>query len=255
MKTSGGVVPTERAKDLWAELEAPMAVVRSATYPTRFDPLSTTRTFKVAITESLTTRVVPTIAKQFAEAAPKARLHFVPHANLASIAALERGDVDCAVGMFPHPPATLRIKGLFSDNYICVFSRRHIRLEVPLTLEAFTSVRHVLVKQGLTEIGIIDDWLSLKGLKRDIAVIVNSGTDAIETVIGSKFVTAVPHSFILAHPNRKKVRIVPLPFDHPKLLYKLAWHERTEHDATQVWFRKFVEQIVRALEPPPALTL
>jgi DNA-binding transcriptional LysR family regulator len=250
VKASGGVMPTDRATALWAELEGPMAVVRNATYPARFDPRSTSRTFRVAITESLTSRTVSSIATRFAKEAPNAKLSFLPHTNLSTTTALERGDADCAVGMFPHPPPTLRVEGLFSDAYVCVFARKHPKLKSPLTLNTFTSARHVLVKQGLTEIGIVDDWLSLKGLKRDIAVTVNNCADAIATVIDSEFATAVPHSYILTHPKQKSIQIAPLPFDHQKILYKLAWHERGEHDTAHIWFRRLIGETVRALQEP-----
>lgn len=187
---------------------------------------------------------------RFAREAPNAKLSFLPHSNLSSTAALERGDVDCAVGMFPHPPPTLHVAGLFSDAYVCVFARKHKHLKAPLSLQAFTAARHVLVKQGVTEIGIVDGWLSLKGLKRDIAVIVNTGADAIATVAGSDFVTVVPETFIPSHPLRQSVRISPLPFDNQKILYKLAWHERGEHDIAQIWFRGLIAETVRALQKP-----
>jgi DNA-binding transcriptional LysR family regulator len=45
VKVPGCVAPTDRAKTLWAELEGPMAIIRNSTFPARFDPLSTTRTF------------------------------------------------------------------------------------------------------------------------------------------------------------------------------------------------------------------
>ncbi len=250
VKVPGGVAPTDQAKALWNELQGPMAIIRNATFPARFDPRSTARTFKAAMTESLTGRTVHEITVRFAREAPQAKLHFIPHTNLSTIAALERGEIDCAVGMFPHPPPTLRVEALFSDTYVSVFARGHRQLKAPLSLEAFTRARHVLVKQGLTEIGIVDDWLSLRGLKRDVAVIVNTCADAIRAVAESDLVTAVPHSFILAHPRRKSVQISRLPFDHQKILYKLAWHERAEHDPAHVWFRGLIAKTVRSLQRP-----
>jgi DNA-binding transcriptional LysR family regulator len=250
VKGTGGVIPTDRAKALWTELEGPMAIVRNATFPARFAPDATTRTFRLAVTESIAGRTVPSITMRIAREAPGAKLHFVPHANLATTAALERGDIDCAVGMFPHPPPTLRVEGLLSDSYVCMFARRHRVLKAPLSLEAFTAARHVLVKQGITEIGIVDDWLSLFGLKRDIAIIVNTCADAIATAAESDFAIVVPESFIPGHPKRKAIQVAQLPFDNQKILYKLAWHERGEHDPAHIWFRGVVADAVRALAGP-----
>jgi DNA-binding transcriptional LysR family regulator len=246
IKIPGGVEPTERAKMLWAELEAPLAQIRQAVSPGRFDPSVTTRIFNVAITETLTARVVPVLATRFAKSAPAARLRFLPHANPTSIAGLERGELDCAVGMFPHPPPTLQVEGLMSDDYVCAFAADHPVLEAPLSLAAFAVARHVLVRQGPTGIGIVDDWLSLKGLSRRIVLILNSCADALAAVAASDLVTAVPASFIKAHGRGLKLAISPLPFDSQKILYKLAWHERSEHDPGRRWFRRLVAEVVRA---------
>lgn len=247
LKVSGGVAPTDRALRLWSEIEAPLAAISHAVSPARFKPALTTRIFQVAITESLAARTVPAIAVRFAREAPAARLRFLPHANPTSIAALERGELDCAVGMFPYPPETLQVEGLLSDDYVCAFAAGHPTLTAPLTLEAFASARHVLVKQGPTGGGVVDDWLSLAGLARDIVLTVNGCAEALATVAATDFVTAVPASFLRAHAAGRRIAVSPLPFDSQKILYKLAWHERSERDAGQAWFRRIVREEVRRL--------
>jgi DNA-binding transcriptional LysR family regulator len=247
VKIPSGVMPTERALRLWAEVESPLAAIRQATFPGRFDPSVTTRTFNVAVTESLVTRTVPAIAVRFAREAPAARLRFLPHANPTSTAALERGEIDCAVGMFPHPPATLQVEGLLSDDYVCAFAADHPTLSTPLSVEAFAVARHVLVKQGPLGLAIVDDWLSLTGLTREIVITVNSCAEALEVVARTDFITAVPASFIRAHGGDLRLAVAALPFDSQKILYKLAWHERVEREPAQTWFRRLVGEVVRTL--------
>lgn len=132
-------------------------------------------------------------------------------------------------------------KGSFESGAAC-----HPVLKAPLSLEAFAAARHVLVKQGPVGVGIVDDWLSLKGLARAIVLTVNSCADALATVAMSDFVTAVPASFIRAQGGRARLAVSPLPFDSQKILYKLAWHARSERDAGQTWFRRLVGEEVRA---------
>ena len=252
LKAPGGVAPTDRAKILWAELEGPMNVIRSVTFPARFDPATSTRAFNVAVTESLSARTVPVIATRFVKQAPAAKLRILPHTNLTSTTALERGELDCAVGMFPHPPPTLQVEGLLSDDYVCAFAATHPRLKPPLSLEDFSTALHILVRQGPSGIGIVDDWLSLKGLSRKVVLTVGSCADALATVATSHLITAVPQRFIATYERRRTVAVSPLPFDSQKLLYKLAWHERTERDAAQIWIRRLVGDVVRSLEDAPA---
>ena len=124
----------------------------------------------------------------------------------------------------------------------------HPQLRPGLTLVDFLTSRHVLVKQSFRQLGMIDAWLKLKGLEREIVVTVNSSADALDVVRSSDLVAAVPLSYLRHLGRRSGVAWAELPFPHDHISYKLAWHERTDRDQAHVWLRGLVRDcIVRAV--------
>lgn len=246
IKVSGGFSPTERALEIWPDLQQAMEQIRAIALPLDFKASETNLTFNVAITDTLVSRVTPALAVRFAEAAPLAKLQFHLHSNPTSIDALQRGGLDCAVGMFPNVEADLQLEALLSDRYVCVFRRGHAALDAPVSLEAFIDAEHILVKQATRQAGIIDNWLSLKGYKRNIRLVVNRAEDAINIARQTDLVAAVPWSFAQSMPDAEGLEIADLPFEHEKILYKLAWHKRSYRDPARSWFRSLIRDTIAA---------
>ncbi|NKM88136.1 hypothetical protein GFL54_28410 [Rhizobium laguerreae] len=208
------------------------------------DESQTNHTFNVAITDTLVSRVGPALAVRFAEEAPRAKLQFHLHSNPTSIDALQRGGLDCAVGMFPNVEADLQLEGVFSDRYICVFRRGHGSLSIPVSLDTFIDAEHILVKQATRQAGIIDNWLSLKGYKRNIKIVVNRAEEAINIARETDLIAAVPLSFAQSTPRVGAPEIGDLPFEQEKILYKLAWHRRSYRDPARSWLRALIRDII-----------
>jgi DNA-binding transcriptional LysR family regulator len=244
LKVPGGVVPTERALEVWPDLQRAMEQIRAIALPQDFQPSETNLTFNVAITDTLVSRVAPALAMRFSEKAPLAKLCFHLHSNPTSIDALQRGGLDCAVGMFPNVDADLQLESIFSDNYVCVFRRGHSTLRPPVSLDDFIRAEHILVKQAARQAGIIDNWLGLEGRKRKIKLVVNRAEEAVSIVRGTDLVAAVPWSFAQSMTDSGGLEIVPLPFDQEKILYKMAWHKRSYRDPARSWFRSLVRETV-----------
>lgn len=245
IKVAGGFSPSERALEIWPDLQQAMEQIRAIALPLDFHASQTNLTFNVAITDTLVSRVAPALAVKFAEEAPLAKLQFHLHSNPTSLDALQRGGLDCAVGMFPNVDADLQLESVFSDRYVCVFRRGHSSLNVPVSLEAFIEAEHVLVKQATRQAGIIDNWLSLKGYKRNIKFVVNRAEDAIHIARKSDFVSAVPLTFALSTPGAESMEICDLPFELEKILYKLAWHRRNYRDPARSWLRGLIRNVIR----------
>lgn len=244
IKSPGGVSPTERALEVWPDLQRAMEQIRSIAFPQDFKPAETSLTFNVAITDTLVSRVTPALALSFAKEAPQAKLQFHLHSNPTSISAIQRGGLDCAVGMFPSVEADLQMDGVFSDNYVCVFRNGHPLLKPPVSLQSFINAEHVLVKQATRQAGIIDNWLDLQGHKREIKLVVNRAEEAVHIARNSDMVAAVPLTFAQSTINANDLQIADLPFEHEKILYKMAWHTRSYRDPARSWFRSLLRNTI-----------
>ncbi len=243
LKVAEGVQPTSRMLAIWPELHHSLAVIRAAIAPQHFDPRSDPTSFRIAVTDSLAAEAVSGIALKLRAASPYARVAFSFHTNSNSLDGIERGTLDCAVGMFPALPRDIHVQGLRTDHYVCVMQREHA-LGREMTLDQFVAASHVLVTPSGMDLGVVDGWLSLHGRTRTIVTVVNHFADALRIIAESDLLTCVPSDFIHGHGQTLVAQhgliVRPLPFETEKLIYKLVWHERLHTHPAHQWFRSLV---------------
>lgn len=243
IKVADGVRPTARMIAMWPELHRSLTTIRAAIAPQNFDARSDTTTFRLAITDSLASDAVTNISLKLRAAAPSTRIAFAFHTNAHSIEGIERGTLDCAVGMFPSIPRSMHVQGLLTDRYVCVMRRGH-NLSRRMSLDDFVDAPHVLVTPSGQDLGVVDGWLSLQGRTRNVVAVVNKFDDALRIVAKSDLLSCVPRGFFdqfhesLVSQNCLIVR--DLPFEAEKILYKLIWHERVHAHPAHGWFRTLV---------------
>jgi len=246
LKVPGGVKPTARMTAMWPELHRSLAALRASIAPQHFDPRADATTFRIAVTDSLASEAVSAITLRVREGSPFARVVFSHHTNASSLDAIERGTLDCAVGMFPALPHGVHVHSLRADHYVCVMRRGH-ELSRAMSLDAFARARHVLVSPSGQDLGIVDSWLSLHGRNRTVVAIVNRFADALRIVADSDLLVCVPSEFLQADGRKRIVRsrlvTRELPFESEKLLYKLVWHERLHVHPAHQWFRSLVAEV------------
>jgi DNA-binding transcriptional LysR family regulator len=245
IKVADGVRPTSRMLAMWPELHRSLASIRATIAPQSFDVRSDSTTFRIAITDSIADEAVSRIALKLREAAPSARVAFSIHTNAGSIEAIERGTLDCAVGMFPALPRSAHVQGLAADRYVCVMRGGH-QLASEMSLDHFVEASHVLVTPSGQDLGVVDGWLSLQGRTRNITNVVNRFADALRIVAESDLLTCVPSGFFHHYHRRifSQDRLVAcdLPFEAERILYKLVWHERVHVHPAHQWFRSVVAE-------------
>lgn len=257
LKVADGVRPTSRMLAIWPELHHSLAVIRASIAPQHFDPRTDPTSFRIAVTDSLAAEAVCDITLKLRAASPYARVAFSFHTNADSLDGIERGTLDCAVGMFPALPRSTHVRGLRTDHYVCVMRRGH-SLTHEMTLEQFAAASHVLVTPSGMDLGAIDGRLSLQGRTRTIVAVVNHFSHALRIVAESDLLTCAPSGFVNG-PGQKLIEerelvIRPLPFETEKLIYKLVWHERLHSHPAHQWFRSLVADVcqrpVDTAEPP-----
>lgn len=256
LKTASGVEPTSRMVAMWPELHRSLTAIRASFAPDDFDPASGATSFRIAITDSLAMEAVSAIALRLQAASPRARVSFAIHTHEASLDAIDRGTLDCAVGMFASLPREVHVQSLRTDRYVCVMRSGH-DLAQGLTLDQFTAAAHVLVTPSGLGLGLVDGWLSLTGGTRTIAAVVNHFSDALRIVSRSDLLTCVPLGFFSgpwrAVTDEPRLVVRDLPFETEKLLYKLIWHERLHTYPAHQWFRALVADICGSpLGVPPS---
>lgn len=243
-RVAGGMKPTQKALELWPAIHDALESLTATVSPMEFDPRTTNVTFRFAVTDSLTPNMVSRLAILFASRAPRAQLQFHHHSNLNSTESLLNGDLDCAVGMFPRLPLGLNASALMTDDYVCVMRASHPLAQRELDIDGFASAVHVLMKPSGSGAGAVDHWLGFHGRGRRIAIVVTHFSEALEIVRTTNLLTCMPRKYVEAvSANDKGITVRSLPYETERILYKLAWHDRSDRITEQVWFRSLIHEL------------
>src|SRR5690606_20137458 len=117
---------TPRAEAMLAPLgEALEAVERAVQLGLRFDPGSSRRVFRVAMTDLHLVLTLPPLLRALERRAPGVRLEAQPISLPDLTARLSDGDIDLALGFLLSPPERIRSETLLVDEYVCLVRRGH----------------------------------------------------------------------------------------------------------------------------------
>jgi DNA-binding transcriptional LysR family regulator len=196
------------------------------------------RTFTLRTSEGFVENFGPGLIARVGIEAPLARIRFMQKTDKESTS-LRDGTVDMETGVVGSTMSPeLRAQALFRDRFIGVVRPGHPLAECEITLEEYTSARHIAVSRRGTGHGPIDETLEQMGLEREIAVIVGGFSTAVALARTSDLIASVPerHTGNL----RAGMHSFPLPFSAPRITVSLIWHPRMEADPAHRWLRGIV---------------
>lgn len=244
VKVSGGVAPTERAQRLIARLRPALRAVEEALIEEHpFDPASDTCDVCVSAADLAQVVILPPLAAHLAVTAPGTSLRVVPPPP-DPYAALADGRVDLALGVFAEPQDGIRRQTLCQEHFVCVLRHDHPAEE--LTLETYLALEHVEVSPLGRPGSIVDRVLAEQGRSRRVRLTVPSFLIAGRVVALSDRVATLPHSVAIRLAEEGAVRLCAAPVGLPEFALAQIWHERTQQDAGQCWFRRVVREAAKS---------
>ncbi|WED25238.1 LysR substrate-binding domain-containing protein [Vibrio sp. DW001] len=184
-----GMEPTPRAKQIKPALNVLLLDIEKLTAPHKFEPLNSSRTFRIAAVESTYPLLYPSFIGEALSQAPKIT---IDSCNWGSdtFEQLHRGELDFAItGKDIHPDDAKRTlrppKGvvsheLFQDKLCCIVKETHPALMRKWDLDNYLSHRHVVTKFYKNERWLLDVKLAEKGVNRDVALYVPDFNSAAE---------------------------------------------------------------------------
>src|SRR5690349_19591081 len=129
-----GLEPTRHALELAPQIDALLQAMGDALgLASRFDPRSTTREFRIAAPDGVTTLIAPSLLQAFDKHAPAARFAFSQRLGPEALQALRRDEIDLAVGRFAPMLEGVLVERLFEDRYCLVARAGHPQLKGKLT--------------------------------------------------------------------------------------------------------------------------
>jgi len=148
IRKSHGFEPTRRALELGPRIESLIDLIgATVTENGRFDPKHSRRRFAIASPDYLVSLMADRLTESFQREAPESTFAARPVFLKRALAALRRGEVDVALGVFDSVPRDLRAETLHEEEY-CVLARRgHPRVKGRVDPQTYQQVGHVWVHQ------------------------------------------------------------------------------------------------------------
>ncbi|HRH00494.1 MAG TPA: LysR family transcriptional regulator [Polyangiaceae bacterium] len=246
LRTGGALRPTARAESLAEPLEQLLSGVDQLLRhePSRFDPSQLERTFVLAATDYAEILLLPELVPALRAEAPGVDLVTRFPGDEIDRAVATR-EVDVALGTNFRPLAGVLSQPVGHQDMVLVARRGHPvaragRARRALTVEAYSSLDHVLVAPRGFQGGAIDAALEKVGLSRRVVLRVPHFAAAAFVVASTDLVVALPESFARTMAKTLPLSVLPLPIPLAGFTFSVAFSAAARDDPAHAWLRKHV---------------
>lgn len=251
IRTSEGMVPTERALALQPVIREVLASVEQAVQPqTEFDPASSDRVFRIMASDYAESSLLPNVLLRLRVEAPQVSLDIMTPSDV-SFRDVEQGKVDMVINRFDSLPQSLHQKILWSDRFACLCSR-HNPINQAFTLDNYLAAKHVWVSKtgmgigvgmnpdNVQRLGWVDEALTRINKKRQISVFTRHYQAAMLLAQQSDLIATLPTRAASLEQHNPLIAVHPPPFDIPLIELTLAWSPLLQQNPAHQWMRRLI---------------
>ncbi|WP_246012853.1 LysR family transcriptional regulator [Pigmentiphaga humi] len=250
VRTRGGMVPTDRARELERSARQILAEYDRMISPAdHFDPATSRRRFVVTIPEYAEHMLMPPLLERLRRESPDIRIEVRPPQPARAIEQLETGDLDLRIAWLLAPTPTLRSMPLFQDQVVCLASRAHPSIQDSLTVDDFLGCPHVrpLGTGRPTTAVVLDEALAREGRKFERPFLVQNFLTIPAIVSRTDMLATLPRMLARAFAAQYPLQLLEVPLRLPRIRYAAYWHERSQKDPGHRWLRTMLQQAAREL--------
>lgn len=257
VRTSEGMVPTERAQTIQPLLRQVLASVEQVIEPiTEFDAQSSDRVFRIMTSDYGEATLLPRLLNRLRKEAPDVVLDILTPSDM-SFQEVEQGLVDLVINRFDTMPQSFHQKTLWRDSFSCLFAVDN-PLSENFSLETYLEARHVWVSKtgmgagmGITpkdikRLGWVDEALEAIGVKRHISVFTRHYQSAALLSEQKGLVATIPTKAASAQSENPRLVMKEPPFHVPDFELKMAWSPLLQHNAAHKWIRGVISEVAQA---------
>jgi len=245
-RSSAGLIPTPRARDLAAPVASALRQIESAmvSQPV-FQPETASVTFKLGLQDYPTVILLPELLQALGRTAPGVALNV--HAfndRDAAVDLLDAGVIDAAIGVAPtSTDARILTRPLLRDTFVTVVSSDHPAAGGPMDLDTYLSLRHVLVSPEGQLHGLVDQTLAQQGTKRNLALTLPQLFAVPSVVARTDMAATILKRVALQFQASHRLALFPPPLALPEIDFHLIWHRRSDNHPAQLWFRELIAKL------------
>ncbi len=245
VRTADGMLPTPRAQALAAPVRDALRALREiAEPPAAFDPLASTRPWRICMTDASHATLLPRLLATLRAHAPRAPVTAV-RIDAETASALQSGAADIAVGYVPGLDTGFYQQALFDQDWVCLAAPQHPRIASALTLRGYREAAHVITAAG-TGAADLEAALARARIERRVMLSLPGFLGLAAIVSTSDLVATLPRQIGELLARNAGLRVFACPFPVPAFTVKQYWHARFHQDPANRWLR---EQVAALLGP------
>ena len=227
VRTSRGMEPTPYALHLVEPIGYALNTLQNAlNQRDSFDPATSERTFTLGLTDIGEIYFMPTLMDMLSREAPHIKISTL-RPNTGHLGDdMAAGNVDIAIGLLPSLTTGFFQRRLLKQRYVCMFRQGHPQARNPISLSQYKSLQHVGVTSANTGHSEVDDWMTRKGIARDIHLHVPHFVAVGHILQSSDLIATVPERFAQKCAGPFQLQASPLPFKLPEIAIHLFWHAK-----------------------------
>ena len=219
-----------------------------------FDPAVSTRTITLATSDIAEMAFFPSVLEHLRAHAPNCPVRTVSVRDEQLADALEKGEVDVAVGYFPSLALrNFRQRRLSRHGFACLMRAGHPLWKSRLTVASYLAADHIVVRREGSSQGLLERYLERRKMRRKIAVYTSHVLSVPFIVMESQLVATLPYAVVTRFTSLTAHVVAALPpFDIPYDL-KLHWHRRFDNEPRSIWLRDQLAEVFKGhkwLAPP-----
>ncbi|WDE04039.1 LysR family transcriptional regulator [Thalassomonas viridans] len=251
VRTSDGMVPTERARSLAPAIRKILLELEEALQgEEEFNEQNSQRVFRLMASDYAASTLLPGLLRRINQIAPNITIDIMTPSDV-TFHDVEAGKIDMAINRFDELPQSFHQKTIWRDSFSCLLSADHPVVS-KFNLNSYLASKHVWVSKtgfgvgvgmdpkDVQKLGWVDEALARLGKKRDIKVFTRNYHVAMQLAYEDDLIATLPSKAALLHKDDGNFTILKPPFDIPEIELKMIWSPLLHHDASHIWFRQLV---------------
>ncbi len=236
VRTPSGMQPTPVADALIISAREALESLRRISYwDEKFDPATVERKFCICMSDVANITLLPKILAHVRSVAPNIRLK-ASRIDRQTAQIMEAGEADLAIGLLPELGKGFYQQSLFSQDWVCLASPQHPRIQGVLTQAIYEQEGHIDVIPG-TGHRLLSVAAESKGVRRRVVLELSAYLGLSVVVRTTDLLATLPRQMAETLAGIGNLKVYPCPFFVPSFAVKQHWHARVHHDAGNRWLR------------------
>lgn len=249
VRTPTGMQPTPRADELIEPARQALDALRSLTARgSTFEPGSSTRRFRICMTDASHVTLLPQLLAHVRALAPGVSLE-AARIDADTADALQVGDADLALGFVPWLESGFYQQALFPQGWVCLANAQHPRIRRNLTLRQFKDEAHIGIVGG-TGAQLLAEALERHRIERRVVLELPGFLGLAAIVSTTDLIATLPQHIGQTLASASGVTLHPCPVTVPGFTVKQHWHARYHHEPGNRWLRGVIATLFLGNVPP-----